>query len=72
MLATAFTCGIIVEFIQDNQMKKSKPNLKIKEKGEFTSLCKASHRAVHCVLEYLEYWYDIGLPGLFYRGILTV
>ena len=47
MLATAFTCGVIVEFIQDNQMETIKHNLKMEEKSEFTASCKASHHAVH-------------------------
>ena len=36
LLATAFTCSIIMEFIQDNQMEKSKQNPKIEEKSNFT------------------------------------
>ena len=41
MLATAFTFGVIVELIQDNQMEKIKHNLTVKENSNFTFSGKA-------------------------------
>ena len=42
MLATALICGVIVELIQDNQMKTIKHNLKVKENSNFTFSGKAN------------------------------